>query len=77
MAWRSSAGLWPALYFPALGLGFLFIEIFLIDKAAFYLNDYSSAFALVLTAMLIFSGLGSMIAGRCAGHAQSSPRSSA
>ena len=55
---------WPVLYFPALGLGFLLIEIFLIDKAAFYLNDYSSAFALVLTAMLIFSGLGSLIAGR-------------
>ena len=28
---------------------FLLIEILLIDKAAFYLNDYSSAFALVLT----------------------------
>lgn len=56
---------WPALYFPALGLGFLLIEIWLIDKAAFWLNDYSSAFALVLTSMLIFSGLGSMIAGRC------------
>jgi hypothetical protein len=55
---------WPVLYFPALGLGFLLIEILLIDKAAFYLNDYSSAFALVLTAMLIFSGLGSLIAGR-------------
>ena len=56
--------LWPVLYFPSLGLGFLLIEIFLIDKAAFYLNDYSSAFALVLTSMLIFSGLGSLIAGR-------------
>jgi len=56
--------LWPLLYFPSLGLGFLLIEIFLIDKAAFYLNDYSSAFALVLTSMLIFSGLGSLIAGR-------------
>ena len=59
--------LWPVLYFPALGLGFLFIEILLIDRAAFYLNDYSSAFAIVLTAMLIFSGLGSMIAGAVAG----------
>ena len=62
--------LWPVLYFPALGLGFLFIEILLIDRAAFYLNDYSSAFAIVLTAMLIFSGLGSMIAGRVAAVAK-------
>ncbi len=59
--------LWPVFYFPSLGLGFLLIEIFLIDKAAFYLNDYSSAFALVLTSMLIFSGLGSLIAGRMGG----------
>ena len=58
--------LWPILYFPALGLGFLLIEIMLIDPA-FYLNDYSSAFGLVLTSMLIFSGLGSMIAGRLGG----------
>jgi spermidine synthase len=55
--------LWPVVYFPALGLGFLFIEIFLIEKASFLLNDRTSAFALVLTGMLIFSGLGSMIAG--------------
>ncbi|MSP04766.1 MAG: hypothetical protein EXR05_05920 [Acetobacteraceae bacterium] len=49
------------IYFPALGLGFLFIEMFVIDKASFYLNDRASAFALVLTGMLIFSGLGSML----------------
>ena len=48
------------LYFPALGLGFLFLEMFVIDKVSFYLNDRASAFALVLTGMLIFSGLGSM-----------------
>ena len=54
---------WPGFYFPALGLGFLFLEILLIDKAAFLLNDYSTAFALVLTSMLFFSGVGSLIAG--------------
>jgi hypothetical protein len=48
----------PVVYFPALGLGFLFLEIFLIEKASLYLNDRASAFALVLTGMLIFSGLG-------------------
>ena len=54
------------LYFPALGLGFLFIEMFVIDKASFYLNDRASAFSLVLTGMLIFSGLGSMLEPRFA-----------
>ena len=53
-----------ALYFPALGLGFLFIEIFVIERASFYLNDRTSAFSLVLTGMLIFSGLGSMLEHR-------------
>ncbi|HEX3347962.1 MAG TPA: hypothetical protein VHS58_07675 [Acetobacteraceae bacterium] len=56
----------PVVYFAALGLGFLFLEIFLIDRASFYLNDRASGFALVLTGMLIFSGLGSMTAERFA-----------
>jgi hypothetical protein len=56
----------PIVYFPALGLGFLFIEIFLIEKASLWLNDRTSGFALVLTGMLIFSGLGSMAADRVA-----------
>jgi hypothetical protein len=55
-----------SVYFASLGLGFLFIEIFFIERAAFYLNDRTSAFALVLTGMLIFSGFGSMLAGRFA-----------
>lgn len=54
----------PLVFFPALGLGFLFIEIFLIEKASLWLNDRTSGFALVLTGMLVFSGLGSMLAER-------------
>ncbi|MCB8879281.1 hypothetical protein ACELLULO517_03470 [Acidisoma cellulosilytica] len=52
------------LYFPALGLGYLFIEIALIGEASLYLDDVTTAFALVLSGMLIFSGLGSMAANR-------------
>ena len=66
---RREAGggrLWPLVYFPALGLGFLFIELFMIEKAALYLNDRTSAFAVVLCAMLVFSGLGSAASGRLA-----------
>ncbi len=61
-----SGGPGRIIYFSALGLGFLFVEIFLIEKAAFYLNDRTSAFSLVLTGMLVFSGIGSMLAGRFA-----------
>jgi hypothetical protein len=52
------------VYFPALGLGYLFIEIALIGEASLYLDDVTTAFALVLSGMLIFSGLGSMVANR-------------
>jgi hypothetical protein len=58
----------PVVYFPALGLGFLFLEIFLIEKVSFYLNDRTSGFALVLTGMLVCSGLGSMLASRFAAN---------
>jgi hypothetical protein len=55
-----------AVYFSALALGFLFIEIALIERASFWLNDRTSGFAVVLTGMLVFSGIGSMAADRLA-----------
>jgi hypothetical protein len=54
------------LYFPALALGFLFIEIFAIEKASAFLDDRATGFALVLSFMLIFSGLGSLLSYRLA-----------
>jgi hypothetical protein len=53
-----------ALYFPALGLGFLMIEIAAIEAASLLLTDRTLAFALVMTSMLIFSGIGAMLAGK-------------
>jgi hypothetical protein len=61
---RPGAALRAAVYFGTLGLGFLAIEIVLIERASFLINDRTSGFALVLTAMLVFSGLGSMASGR-------------
>ena len=59
------SGVWRAVvYFPALALGFLFIEIYLIEKASVWLGDRTSGFALVLTGMLVFSGLGSLQTAR-------------
>ncbi len=54
----------PILYFSALALGFLFIEIFAIEKASAFLNDRAMGFALVISFMLLFSGLGSMASSR-------------
>jgi hypothetical protein len=53
----------PVIYFPALALGFLFIEIFAIEKASALLDDRAAGFALVLSFMLIFSGAGSFVSG--------------
>ena len=50
--------------FSALGLGFLFVEIALIDRAALFLHDRTLAFAFVLTTMLVGSGIGSLLAER-------------
>jgi hypothetical protein len=54
----------PIIYFPALALGFLFIEIFAIEKASTLLNDRAAGFAVVLSAMLIFSGIGSFVSSK-------------
>jgi hypothetical protein len=53
-----------AVYFAGLGLGFLVLEIYLIEKAAQYLHDRVFAFGLVLAVMLVCSGMGSLLAER-------------
>jgi hypothetical protein len=63
---RQTALLRPIIYFPALALGFLFIEIFCIEKASAFLNDRAAGFSLVLSFMLIFSGVGSFFSNRFA-----------
>ena len=62
--------LWVVSYFPALALGFLFIEIALIQQASDWLANRAAGFAVVLTGMLIFSGLGSAVSGRFAAHSR-------
>lgn len=52
------------LYFATLGLGYLLLQMWLIDKAALLLGDRTAAFAIVLAGMLVFSGIGSLWANR-------------
>lgn len=51
-------------YFAGLGVGFLTLEIFLIEKASHYLQDRTFAFGFVLAAMLVSAGAGSWLAER-------------
>jgi len=51
-------------YFTAIGLGFLWLEIPLIQKYVLYLGHPSYATTAVLSTLLVGSGIGSLIAGR-------------
>jgi hypothetical protein len=51
-------------YFAALGLGYLFVEIPLMQHFILFLGHPIYAFAAVLFAILLFSGLGSMVSAR-------------
>ena len=46
-------------YFSLLGIGYLFVELALIEKFSFLLESSTTSFGVVLSTMLVFSGLGS------------------
>ncbi|MFP3895498.1 MAG: hypothetical protein ACLFV5_01495 [Anaerolineales bacterium] len=52
------------LYFAALGLGYLFIELPLMQQFILYLGHATFSFILVLSALLFFSGVGSFLSHR-------------
>jgi spermidine synthase len=59
-----SSGGRVALYFLAIGLGFLFVEIASIQRFVLFLGHPVYAVAVVLCAFLVFAGLGSGVAPR-------------
>ncbi len=54
------------IYFSALGLGFLFIEIPLMQRFILFLDQPTYAFAIVLFTVFLCSGLGSLLSTRLA-----------
>jgi hypothetical protein len=52
------------LYFAALGLGFIFIEVVFIQKLSLFLGHPSYALATTLCTLLISSGIGSLVSKR-------------
>jgi len=52
------------LYFLCLGVGYMFIEIAFIQKFTLFLGHPTYSLSVVIFAMLIFSGLGSLTSGR-------------
>jgi hypothetical protein len=53
-----------SLYFGALGLGYLLLEVPLIQRFILFLDQPIYAFVVVLFSLLLFSGLGSMASAR-------------
>jgi hypothetical protein len=52
------------VYYGCLGLAYMLIEIFLIQKLVFFLGDPIFSVSIVITSMLILSGLGSLFSSR-------------
>jgi hypothetical protein len=48
-------------YFACLGLGYVLVEMVLVQKLTLYLGNPAYALAVVLCGMLVFSGLGSLL----------------
>ncbi len=59
-----AAVVWTVLHFTAIGLGFLFLEMLHIQRFTRFLGDPIYSTAAVLTAILVFSGIGSFLQGR-------------
>jgi hypothetical protein len=53
-----------ALFFGCLGLGYLFIQVALIQKFTLFLSHPVLSAAVVISSMLVFSGLGSLLGGK-------------
>jgi hypothetical protein len=51
-------------YFACLGLGYMMVEVFLIQRLVFILTDPIFSVSIVITCMLILSGVGNLVASR-------------
>ncbi len=55
---------WILLYFSGIGIGFMFVEIVLIQRFILYFGHPVYSVAAVISGMLLFSGVGSWISSR-------------
>lgn len=64
LRWRGGGRSWVLLYFAGLGMGYMLLEILFIKQFAFYLGHPIYAAAVVISTMLVCSGLGSYFSER-------------
>jgi len=63
-SWKGGGKGFTFLYFSGIGLGFMFVEIILIQQFILYFGNPIYAASAVLSGMLIFTGAGSLISSR-------------
>jgi hypothetical protein len=73
--WRMMIRYFPGrfriiLYFSCLGLGYIVVEVGLLAKFVLALSNSTISAAVVITGMLVFSGIGSLISQRCLDRAR-------
>ncbi len=61
---KSGNKLWTFLYFSGLGLGFMFIEMVMIQRFILFLGHPIYSVSAIITGILLFSGLGSLFSKR-------------
>jgi hypothetical protein len=66
LRWKGKNKLGILLYFSGIGLGYMFVEIVLIQHFILYFGSPVYSASAVITALLIFSGLGSYVSGNFA-----------
>lgn len=69
--WKGKDKAGVLLYFGGIGLGYMFVEMVFIQHFMLYFGHPVYAAAAVITALLLFSGLGSFMAGRVSGKRRS------
>lgn len=63
-----------AIYFTALGLGFMFFEITLIQRLILFLGYPTYSLTVTLASLLVFTGLGALMSGRFKGRIDQATR---
>jgi hypothetical protein len=63
---RQRGTLGVIVYYSCLGLGYMLVEIFLIQRLVFFLSNPIFATSIVITSMLIISGVGNIVSRRIA-----------
>ena len=55
---------WSIAYFTLIGLGFMFVQVPLLQRFTVYLGHPTLTFSVILFSMILFSGLGSLMSDR-------------